>query len=243
MNNLLKSIILMLLTTGSVMASSLPNFPFLLVTGEAKIEVSPNIAHINLNLMTFDVDPENALVTIGSRGRDIVELLNKLEVKKSDIKSYNLNKQTRRERSNNVGQGKISGYEISQRFEIALRNIKHYSLVMDQLIAMKNVSNVNINFDVTNRDELVQSLVRSAGKDAKRKAKDLAAGLDTQLGRVFAATQDSSFNEFFARFGLRQENMGRVSAMKMSDRAGKYNMFAPETIELRKSINVVYRLL
>jgi len=242
MNNLIKAIALMLITTGTSMASSLPDFPFVLVTGEAKIEVSPNIAHINLNLMTFDSDPEKALATIGSRGRDIVALLTKLNVKKSDIKSYNLNKQTRRERSNSYGQGKISGYEISQRFEIALRNIKHYSLVMDQLIAMKNVNNVNIKFDVTNRDELVQNLVRSAGKDAKRKAQDLAAGLDTKLGRVFAATQDSSFNEFFARFGLRQENMGRVETMRMSDRAGNYNMFAPETIELRKTINVVYRL-
>jgi len=242
MKNLIKSVALILLTTSSVMASNLPDFPFVLVTGKAKIEVAPNIAHINLSLMAYDADPEKALATVGNRGRDIVALLNKLHVKKSDIKSYNLNKQIRRERSNSYGQGKISGYEVSQRFEVALRDIKHYSLVMDKLIAMKNVNNVNINFDVTNRDELVQSLVRNAGKDAKRKAQDLAAGLDTELGSVFAATQDSSFNEFFARFGLREDNMGHIESMKMSARAGHYNMFAPETIELRKTINVVYRL-
>ncbi len=223
-------------------ASNLPDFPFVLVTGEAKTKVAPDMATIHLNLMAFDKDPEQALFTVGLRGREIVKLLNELDVKKVDIKSFNLNKQIQRERTNGYGQGKISGYEVNQRFEVTLRNIEHYSLVMDKLIAMKNVNNVTINFDVSNRQSLTQALVKKAGKDAKQKAQDLAAGLDAKLGNVFAATQDSSFNEFFARFGLRQENMGRFEAMKMSDRGGNYNMFAPETIELRKTINVVYKL-
>lgn len=223
-------------------ASNLPDFPFVLATGEAKVKVAPDMARISLNLMAFDKDPEAALMTVGLRGREIVKLLNGLNVLNADIKSFTLTKQIQRERTNSYGQGKISGYEVNQRFEVTLNNIEHYSLVMDKLIAMKNVNNVNINFDVTNRKTLIRNLVKSAGKDAKQKAQDLAAGLDVELGSVFAATQDNSFNEFFARFGLRQENMGRFESMKMSDRAGNYNMFVPETIELRKTINVVYKL-
>ena len=235
-------VIAITLYSPTLKASNLPDFPFVLATGEAKVNVAPNMAHISLNLMAFNSDPEAALMTVGLRGREVVQLLNERQVLNADIKSFALNKQIKRERTNGYGQGKISGYEVNQRFEVTLKNIDHYSLVMDKLIAMKNVNNVNISFDVTNRQALIRSLVKSAGQDAKQKAQDLAAGLDVQLGSVFAATQDNSFNEFFARFGMRQENMGHVESMRMSDRAGNYNMFVPETIELRKTINVVYKL-
>lgn len=223
-------------------ASNLPDFPFVLVTGEAKMKVSPDMATITFQLKSSNEDAEKALFSVGKSGRDIVTLLTKLKVKKSDIKSYALRKQVLRNRGKMYGQGEITGYDVTQDFEVTLRDIEQYSFVMDSLIVMKQVNNVNIQFDVSNRQALTQSLVKNAGSDAKQKAVGLALALGSKLGNVFAATQDQGFNAFFARFGLDNPNSGNLQMMKFSERAGNYNMFVPETIELNKTIHVVYKL-
>ena len=65
----------------------------------------------------------------------------------------------------------------------------------------------------SNRKQLVQALVKKAANDAKMKASDLASGLGAELGSVYAATQDSSYNKFFARFGVTESSYrGRIRA-------------------------------
>ncbi|MGB0833886.1 MAG: SIMPL domain-containing protein [Psychrobium sp.] len=227
-------------------ASNLPDFPFVLVKGEATSKVAPDMATITFELMAYEKEADKAMDVVNVRGVEVVSLLKKYDVKLPDIQSYSLDKQIRRERDRNYVSGKIIGYEVSQNFEITLRKLTDYSEVMDKLVGLENLSDVNISFDVSNRKQLLQTLVKKAANDAKMKASDLASGLGAELGSVYAATQDSSYNKFFARFGVTESSYrGRFERIAVTGSVMKSpgaNMFTPETIELNKSIHVVYKL-
>ncbi|MCG7531047.1 SIMPL domain-containing protein [Psychrobium sp. MM17-31] len=227
-------------------ATNLPDFPFVLVKGEATSKVAPDMATITFELIAYEKEANKAMDVVNVRGVEVVTLLKKYDVKLSDIQSFALYKEIRRQRNKDYEEGKIIGYEVSQSFDITLRNLADYSEIMDQLIGMKNLNDVNISFDVSNRKQLVQALVKKAANDAKLKASDLASGLGAELGSVYAATQDSSYNNFFARFGVSESSYsGRIERMAVSGsilQSPGMNMFTPETIELNKSIHVVYKL-
>lgn len=234
------SMALLCMTTN---ASNLPEFPFVLVKGEARSEVQPDIAVITFEILAYDKSPNNASMVVSNRGGEVVNLLKNYGVKLSDIQSFSLDKQVRRTRSEDYQPGKILGYEVRQRFEVTLRNLTDYSTIMDKLIGFENVNDIDIGFDVTKRDELIQALVKKAAKDARSKAKDLAEGLGSRLGNVFAATQDSNYGHFMAKFGVSESSYDRYERISVTgSRMVGANMFAPKTIELSKTIHVVYKL-
>jgi len=223
-----------------VAANSAPDFPFIVVNGHASVDVAPDKAKITLNILSVESQSKQALETVALRGREMVKLAFKFAIDKTKIKSFSLSKRIVREQGRGYQKGKISGYEVSQRFAIELNDISHYSALMDGLISMNNVNNVQIAFDISTRSTLSRRLVKEAGEDAKTKAQDLALGLGSKLGAVFAASTDANFSSYMATFGINEHGMAQMDAM--SFRSGQYNMFAPETIEISKSINVVYRL-
>ncbi len=221
-------------------ANTAPDFPFIVVNGQASVAVTPDKAKISLNILSVDRQSKQALETVALRGREMVKLALKFGIDQTKIKSFSLSKRIIRDKTRGYQQGEISGYEVSQRFVLELSDIINYSELMDGLVAMNNVNNVQISFDVSTRAKITSNLVKQAGEDAKTKAQDLAAGLGAKLGRVFAASTDANFSSYMATFGLNEQSMPRMEAM--SFKAGQYNLFVPETIDISQSINVVYRL-
>ena len=129
-------------------ASNLPDFPFVLVKGEATSKVAPDMATITFELIAYEKEANKAMGVVNVRGVEVVTLLKKYDVKLSDIQSFALYKEIKRQRNRDYEEGKIIGYEVSQSFDITLRNLADYSEIMDQLIGMKNLNDVNISFDV-----------------------------------------------------------------------------------------------
>lgn len=240
MKKLIQAIILMVSVSLPALANTSPDFPFIVVNGQASVAVSPDKAKISLSILSVDRQSKQALETVALRGREMVKLALKFGIDQTKIKSFSLSKRIIREQSRGYQKGEISGYEVSQRFALELSNISNYSELMDGLVAMNNVNNVQIAFDVSNRAKITRNLVKQAGEDAKTKAQDLAFGLGAKLGRVFAASTDANFSSYLATFGLNAQSVSGMEAM--SFKAGQYNMFVPETIEISQSINVVYKL-
>jgi len=240
MKNIIKAVLLLSSVSLPALANSAPDFPFIVVNGSASVAVAPDKAKITLSILSVDRQSKQALEVVALRGREMVKLALKFGIDQTKIKSFSLSKRIIREQSRGYQQGEISGYEVSQRFALELNNITNYSELMDGLIAMDNVNNVQIAFDVSSRDKITSNLVKQAGEDAKAKAQDLAAGLGARLGNVFAASNQANFSSYMATFGLNSQSMPRMNAMNF--KAGQYNMFVPETIDISQSINVVYRL-
>ena len=220
-----------------------PNFPFIVANGEAFIDVKPDRAKITFNIVEFDKDPKLAAAAVSQRGGEIVKAAAVYGVSKDQITSTAIQKEIRRARDQNYAPLDIQGYEVSQSFTIELKDASQYPTLADNLLALKNVANLNSEFDVSNRDEITSKLVKTACENAKKKASDLAAGLDVKLGKPFAVTQDSDFSSLTAAFWAPGGGSpAPMYAKAVAQSRDASNMFVPKTINITKQVNVVYKI-
>lgn len=223
-------------------ASSLPDFPFLLSTGEARLEVQPDLVNVSLTIEDFDKEPENALSTIKTTGGELVQLITEHGVKSDDISSYQVDKRIRRSRGKSYEDLEILGYEFSQRLNFTLYGIKRYPELLEKILKIKNIDGINASFDISNREDQEAKLVSMASSNAKSNATQLSDGMGVSLGSIYALTQDSHFGSFFAQFGLKKEDFDFRGPPPQDNPGSRLGLFAPKTITLYKTIHVVYKI-
>ncbi|WP_049723300.1 SIMPL domain-containing protein [Gilvimarinus polysaccharolyticus] len=234
------SITALLVLSLTASAQSIPEFPFITVTGEAEIEVAPDTVTVNFQIMEFNKSAELAMNTVAERGAEVVTLAKEHDLTHEQIESYAIDKQVRRNRENMNGNMEIIGYEVTQRFTLTINGLDTYEKIMNQLMRMDNTTGLNASFDVSNREEVMTSLVAKAGADARGRANNLAAALDTKIKSVYAITEDAGFDNVMARFGVSAEKYGALSMT--ADRGRSFDLFAPQTITLNKRINVIFKI-
>lgn len=240
MRSMLKILALLLLSQITI-ASNLPDFPFIVITGEAKASIAPDRAKISFTIMQFDKDPEKALELVLTRGQETIKAARDLGIPLTNILSKQISKNTVRARNSEYNQLDIQGYEVSQSYTIDITHIDNYTTLADKLVMMKNITDINASFDISTKEKVFKQLTKEAAADANRRANDLSDGMGVKVDSVFAVNEDTSFDDFFATFGLKQSFS--VSAKRMDfARESSSNMFIPKTIEINKTINVIYKL-
>jgi len=232
------ALLLTIFSMGSI-ASNLPGFPFVTVTGESVRKVTPDKVTLGFSVITFNKEAANAQKELYQSSDKVVSVLKKYNVPVKNITSFEVNKRSKRTRDNNYNDLDILGYELRQRFEVVMDDISQYSEMANELLSINNVENIESRFDSSVREEVEIDLIKEAAQKAKHKAEQMSAGLGVKLGGVFAFNDSGSFSSFFATFGLKDDS--RAYAM-MSRSSSSTNLFLPQNIEIRKSINVVYKL-
>jgi uncharacterized protein YggE len=239
--NKIAVLILCCLMSFSAVAADLPKFPFVVANGTAEKKIKPDMATIHLSILAFEKESDQALKVINDTSTKVTEILTKHGVNKEKIEATDINKTTTRKRDAEFNGLEILGYEVSRSMTIKLDNLAQYSDIMGNLIATNNVSGVRADFDVSDRKAVEAELIALAGADAKEKANAMANGLGTKVQSVYAISQVSSFGDFVADFGA--GTMKRME-FRTADGAGNYEtiMFAPETITVEQTLNVMFRI-
>lgn len=233
--------IYLILFSVNVLASSLPEFPFVTVTGESVRKVEPDTARITFNLVTFNKDAEQAKQTLFVASNDVVKTIGKHNIDTKDITSYEISKQAKRERNKGYNTLDILGYEFTQRIEVQINDIERYVDLTTDLLSASNLENIQSRFEYSKRDSVETELIAEAAKKAKDKAKQMAKGLDVKIGSVFAFNDTGSFTSFFATFGIDSSRNMPYRAMS-AEQSRSSNLFVPQYIEISKSVNVIYKL-
>ncbi|TPV55717.1 DUF541 domain-containing protein [Aestuariibacter sp. GS-14] len=224
-------------------ASALPDFPFVTVQGTASKELPPDRVDVSFTIEIFDEKAEAADRALADTTVAVLAILSTLNIPDSAITAYEISKYTKRERGDNYQDLAILGYEMSRDFTVELSNIDDYAPLFEALMKMQNVADVGSNFSVSNADEITLSLISAAAANAKAKAQTMAAGLDVKLGKVFAFNDSGSFDNFFASFGVEQRySLEAFEVSATRTRQQSTTVFIPQTIELSKTVNVIYRI-
>ncbi len=235
----------MSLASSSIFASPLPDFPFVTVTGTSSAKVQPNVAKISFNLTTFDAESEVASNHLQDVTTSVLEVFEHYKIASDDIVAYEITKNIRRERDKNYNSLAILGYDFSRNFTVTIKSLNDYPKIVNALRKIDNLHNLNTEFDATNRSEVEVTLIAQAAENAKNKAQQMASGLGVELGEVFAFNDTGSFNSFFATFGL-ENSPGHATLSAPMEYRGKggneSDIFIPQSIEVSKTINVVYRI-
>ena len=233
--------LLISLFTPSVFSESLPDFPFVIATGEAEIEVKPDIAMIQLSIMAFEKESDLALKTLNITTTEVTKAVQKYKIDTDQIEATDIEKSVKRRRDGQYNNLEILGYEVSRSLTIKLKDLSKYSELMSDIVVINNVSNARASFELSNRKEVEANLVNMASRDANKKAKRLAESLGSKVDSIYAISQTSTFDSLMPTFGAGQ---GRPVMYDRSFRSESYStvMFAPKTIKIIQGVNVVYRI-
>ncbi len=223
------------------LASPLPEFPFVAVTGQSSKQVTPDSATLTFSITTFHQTAEVANAQLLKASHEVLALLKTNGVSVEHITSYELEKSEKRRRDDQYNELDILGYDLSRRFEVRLPTLKPYPALMTQLYASEYVHNLSTTFDTSERDNIETTLIGAAAAQAKKKAEQMAEGLGVKIHSVFAFNDSGSFNSFFATFGVSEAGSGQSAAM-MRDSAVQQQVLVPQFIEISKTVNVIYKI-
>ena len=213
-----------------------PSDPFLVVEGKAQIEVPPEQATIKLNVVAFEKESEVAVSTVQQQDARVLEVLEKFDVPADAITSYSLRKDIERAQQD-YRDLEILGYYVSRRIEADLGDISQFGEIIAALASLENVSRVDAEFDVKNREDIEAELTRQAAKDARRKAQNMAEAMDVSLGNVHAISE-TEFRSDGTIYGLGQRFYPSIA----SPRPYEDTVFLPAAITIRQSLNVVFNI-
>jgi uncharacterized protein len=228
----------------SSFANNLPDFPFVVAKGFAEVEVKPDVATIQLRIEAVAPESDLALGKVNIATTAVINAIEKYKIPLENITATDIEKSTRRNRGGSMNQLEVIGYQVSRNMTINLDDISHYAELMSDIVSIDNIYNANASFDVKKRNEIKASLMQSASDDAKQRAHQMAESLGTKIHSVYAISESNSFDSLFASFGAQSYQSARpeMRAKMIQSSTGGTLMFVPKSINISKSINVVFRI-
>lgn len=179
-----------------------PNFPIsilsqqkgepLVVSGEGKVSVVPDIAKVNFGIQESGPRLSAVQNSVNIKSKTLTDQFKKLGIGDKDIKttSYNVFPQY----DYNAGTPRITGYQVSVNYEVTIRN---FDIVNDILVAgTQNGANIvgGINFEINDdtKKQKLQEAREKAVSEAKEKAEGLAKAAGISLGKIINVSENQA---------------------------------------------------
>ncbi len=157
--------------------------------GEGKVSAKPDIAMVNFAIVTEAANSKAAQDLNSPKSKSVTDLLKKLGVDEKDLKttSYNIYPQYNYPRS---GMPEIKGYQVSQGFEVKVRDLTKVGSILDGLVSAgaNNINNLGLSID--NPDKLKTEARAKAVADAKQKAGELESQIGIKLGKIVSFSEN-----------------------------------------------------
>ena len=152
-------------------------------SGEGKVTAKPNIAVIDLAIVTESVSSKDAQNENSKKSKTVVEFLKKQNVQEKDIKttSYNVSPQYKYLQ---YDKPEIRGYQVSEKIEFKIRELEKVSQILDGVVASGANEISGFQFTIDEPDKLKSEAREKAITDAKEKAKNLKSQLGIKLGKI-----------------------------------------------------------
>lgn len=167
------------------------------VSGTGKVTAVPDLAMVNIGVITQGETPEAVRVASTQSMNSIISYLKGLSIDSKDIQTANFTTSPRYQYQS--GKNTIIGYEANQTVSVMLRHVdvsqKQLETVLSQVtqVGANNIQGVRFSF--SNEDDFKQQATKQAIEKAKQSAQQLTtdAGLKlVKLVNIIPAQTDSS---------------------------------------------------
>lgn len=230
---------LALVCSGAIQASPLPDFPFINVTGVAKLEVAPDEARLQLVIRHTAATADAATNAVYQQSRQLLQFLQTQGLSEADIEAAQLNKSALYKDYNDRT---ITGYEASQPVTLTLKQLTNYAAIMDYLFKQPQIFNIQASFDSSKREQHELKLSQLAGENARQRAQQLAAVQGVKISSVFAISDIGDWGSLAGDFGFSGAavSYGMLRKADMAESSGM--LVLPKHISLEKSVKVIYQI-
>lgn len=174
-------------------------------TGEGKIASKPDVALADFSIVTTGATSKATQDANSTRSKKVYDFLKKQGVDDKDIKttyyniapqySYGVRMMTDSMPSSIIqpmppvpapggDTTKITGYQVTQGYEVKIRDLDKASAVIDGLVSAGANQVSNVRFDFDDRDKVMAEARAKAIADAKSKAHQLESQIGIHLGKI-----------------------------------------------------------
>ncbi|MBP9821960.1 MAG: SIMPL domain-containing protein [Candidatus Pacebacteria bacterium] len=175
-------------------------------SGEGRVTAKPDIAVISASIITQATDSKTAQDNNSTKSAAVSAFLSKQGINEKDIKTSGYNISPQQKYPPYGGQPTITGYQVSQSYEIKVRDLTKISPVLSGLVSAgaNQVSNLGLKID---NPEALQAQARQLAVDAaKKKASELEKQVGVSLGKIVNFTEGS--NGYPVMYDTKMMNMG-----------------------------------
>jgi hypothetical protein len=161
-------------------------------SGEGKVSVEPDIAVISASVVTQATDSKSAQDDNSRKSKAVSDFLKKTGIADKDVKTSNYNITPQYKYPPSGGQPTITGYQVTQSYEIKVRDLAKVSAVLDGLVGAGANQVNNLGLQIENPDKVEAEARQQAIDNAKKKARVLEQQVGINLGRIVSFSENSN---------------------------------------------------
>ena len=157
------------------------------VSGTGNVAAEPDMAHINLGVVSEGDTAKAALEKNTATMQAIVDALKARGLPPKDIQTSNFSVNPRyRQPAKGGEQPVINGYQVQNTVRIVVREIAALGPILDQVIQLGSNQVHGVGFEVSKADALRDDARKAAVANARHKAELYATAAGVKVGRVLA---------------------------------------------------------
>lgn len=200
------------------------------VSGQSKVSASPDIAYINLGVITEEKDAKTAQKANAAAMDKVISSIKSSGIKNEDIKTVNYSINPKYDYNKDTGASKITGYTVNNSIMVTVRDLTKTGNIID--VAADSGVNVSssINFGLSNYEEYYNSALKNAVLAAKKKAGTMADALGVTLKSPISVNEGGGYSPLsnYATYDMKYDMAGAATPIQ----AG--------SIEVTANVNIVY---
>lgn len=162
------------------------------VTGTGTVKADPDMAIINLGVITEDMSLEKAQKDNAAISAAVIGSLFQLSIPKKDIRTSVYDVQPQYDYVE--GKQVFRGYKVTNILSVTIRNTASVGKVIDTATANGANRIENIRFTVENPSEYYKHALELAVKDAVEKAKEIGYNLGVQINPIPFKVSEETFS-------------------------------------------------
>lgn len=199
--------------------------PHIVVTGEGKVSVAPDIAQVRSGVTTRGKTVQEAAEANSKVMTAILTALTESRIPQKDVQTAQLSIQPAYAAPKPGEERRLIGYDVGNHVIVTIRPIDRLGDVLDRMIAAGATEVGNVELLASNPGKALDQARETAVADARRKAEVYARAAGVMLGRVVSIEEGSGLSGPAPRRALAQ-----AAGMQMPITPGENTLHATVTL-------------
>jgi uncharacterized protein YggE len=178
-------------------AQNQPGPPVIVTTGQASIDLAPDVAWVSIASEARAATPAAAQQQSAEAMNAVQAALASAGIGRADIRTTGYAVQADVERSG--GRTRVIGYIARNQIEVRVRDLARLGPVIDAAGASGATSMSGLRFDLADRATAERDALRQAVEDAMGRARALADGARVTLGPIVRIDEQAQIRSVYAR--------------------------------------------
>lgn len=193
----------------------------LVVTGEGKVTIVPDVAKITLGIEQSGQTLKQVQSEVNQKSQNLTKELKKLGIDGKDIKTVHYNVYPEHDWESPAK--KITGYRVSTSYQVTIEEFDKINEVLSitSSLGVNNIGNINFEVNDGTKKDKIQEARELAVEEAKEKANGLAKASGITLGKIINVTENQDQNSPRPLYDSKEVSIGSIEPIQPDIQPGK----------------------